>query len=69
MTWTKKSYPKELDDLRAEIRYKAIAIANRLVADEEGEKRAITVAVIQAKEWAKKKHKKIWKRHARERNE
>jgi uncharacterized protein YdaT len=63
MTWTKENFPKEMEDLRAEIRYKAIAIANaKLTKEGIKESRAIREAIEEAIAWADRNHKKVWKR-------
>jgi uncharacterized protein YdaT len=63
MLWTKEAYPQEMEDLRAEIRYKAIALANAKVRTQgQKESRAIREAIEEAIAWADRNHKKIWKR-------
>lgn len=62
MPWTKDNYPDSMKNLRAEIRYKAIEIANALVEDEHmSEGRAISIATAQAEKWGEERGKKVKK--------
>ncbi|MBW3582344.1 MAG: hypothetical protein KY455_04525 [Euryarchaeota archaeon] len=54
MPWTKQDYPDSMKNLDAEVREKAIEIANALVEDENMEEgRAIAIAQAQAKKSVK----------------
>ncbi len=61
MPWTKNDYPDSLKNFTAEVRNKAIEIANALLEDGYEEDRAISIATAQAKEWAENRDKKIRK--------
>ena len=51
MPWTKSDYPDSMKNLNEYTRLKAIDIANAMVEDGYEEKRAIPIAINQAKEW------------------
>ena len=51
MPWTKDDYPDAMKNLNEYARLKAIDIANAMVEDGYKEKRAIPIAINQAKEW------------------
>lgn len=51
MPWTKSDYPDSMKNLNEYTRLKAIDIANAMVEDGYEEKRAISIAINQAKEW------------------
>lgn len=51
MPWTKNDYPNAMKNLNESTRLKAIDIANAMVEDGYEEKRAIPIAINQAKEW------------------
>lgn len=51
MPWTKSDYPDSMKNLNEYTRLKAIDIANAMVKDGYEEKRAIPIAINQAKEW------------------
>lgn len=53
MPWTKSDYPDSMKNLNEYTRLKAIDIANAMVEDGYEEKRAIPIAINQAKEWYK----------------
>lgn len=63
MPWTYDSYPTSMKNLTAEVRRKAIDIANALLDDGYGEGRAIAIATAQAEKWAKRRHKQIAKKN------
>ena len=62
MPWTKNDYPDSLKNFTAEVRNKAIEIANALLEDDYEEDRAIAIATAQAKEWAENRDKQIRKK-------
>lgn len=49
MPWSKNDYPDSMKNLDADVRAKAIEIANKLLKDGMGEGRAIAIATAQAK--------------------
>ena len=51
MPWTKSDYPDSMKNLNEYTRLKTIDIANAMVEDGYEEKRAISIAINQAKEW------------------
>lgn len=51
MPWTKSDYPDSMKNLNEYTRLKAIDIANAMVENGYEEKRAIPIAINQAKEW------------------
>jgi uncharacterized protein YdaT len=60
--FSKDDYPASWKNFYAEVRYKAIEIANELMEDQNMEEgRAIAIATKQAKEWAKNRDKDIRK--------
>lgn len=63
MPWTYEDYPTSMKNLTAEVRRKAIDIANALLEDSYGEGRAIAIATAQAEKWAKRRHKQIAKKN------
>jgi uncharacterized protein YdaT len=63
MPWTYDDYPTSLKNLTAEVRRKAIDIANALLDDGYGDGRAIAIATAQAEKWAKRRHKQIAKKN------
>jgi uncharacterized protein YdaT len=62
MPWTKNDYPDSLKNFTAEVRNKAIEIANALLEDDYEEERAIAIATAQAKEWAENRDKQVRKK-------
>ncbi len=62
MPWTKDNYPDSLKNFTAEVRNKAIEIANSLLEDGYEEGRAIAIATDRAKEWAENRDKQIRKK-------
>ena len=52
MPWTPDRYPPAMRALAPEVRRKAIAIANALLAEGHEERRAIRIGIAKAKEWA-----------------
>ncbi|MBW4484392.1 MAG: DUF2188 domain-containing protein [Tildeniella torsiva UHER 1998/13D] len=63
MPWTYDDYPTSLKNLTAEVRRKAIDIANALLEDGYGDGRAIAIATAQAEKWAKRRDKQIAKKN------
>ncbi|MDX2003720.1 MAG: hypothetical protein SFU83_00455 [Meiothermus sp.] len=61
MPWTKENYPDSLKNFRAEVRNKAIEIANALLEEGSEEGRAIAIATDKAKEWAENRGKPLRK--------
>jgi len=59
MPWNKNSYPDSMKNLTAEVREKAIEIANALLKDGYEEGRAIAIATAQAEEWAENRGKQV----------
>ena len=51
MPWTEKDYPNSMKNLPAEVRNKAIEIANALLKEGYEEGRAIAIATSRAEEW------------------
>jgi uncharacterized protein YdaT len=64
MPWTKDDYPVSMKNLMAEVRYKAIDIANALLEDGYEEDRAIPIAIAKAEEWAENRGKQVKKKRA-----
>jgi uncharacterized protein YdaT len=64
MPWSKQDYPASMKNLTAEVRGKAIEIANALLDEGYGEGRAIAIATAQAEKWAKRRDKPIRKEGA-----
>ena len=52
MPWSQDRYPKSMANLPAEVREKAIEIANALLVEGVDEGKAIRIAIAKAKEWA-----------------
>lgn len=63
MPWTYDDYPTSMKNLTAEVRRKAIDIANALLEDGYGDGRAIAIATAQSEKWAKRRHKQIAKKN------
>jgi uncharacterized protein YdaT len=51
MPWSTDYYPKAMEHLSAEVRAKAIEIANALLAEGDDEGMAIRVGIARAKQW------------------
>lgn len=64
MPWSYDNYPASLKNLTAEVRRKAIDIANALLDEGCNEGRSIAIATAQAEKWAKRRDKKIRKENA-----
>lgn len=64
MPWTKDDYPPSMKNLMADVRNKAIEIANALLEDGYEEGRAIAIATAQAEEWAGNRGKQVKKKRA-----
>ena len=64
MPWTKDDYPDSMKNLMAEVRNKAIDIANALMEDGYEEDRAIPIAISQAEKWAENHGKQVKKKSA-----
>jgi uncharacterized protein YdaT len=64
MPWTYQDYPASMKNLSAEVRRKAIDIANALLDDDYEEGRAIAIATAQAEKWAKRRDKPIAKKNS-----
>jgi uncharacterized protein YdaT len=59
MPWTKKDYPDAMKNLPAEVRNKAIEIANALIEEKDvNEGIAIATGISRAKDWAANRGKK-----------
>lgn len=52
MPWTSDRYPPAMRSLALDVRLKAIAIANALLADGHDEGQAIRIGIAKAREWA-----------------
>ncbi len=52
MPWTPGSYPPSMKNLDAQVREKAVEIANALLEENYQEGRAIAIAIAAAKKWA-----------------
>jgi uncharacterized protein YdaT len=52
MPWNAQRYPPSMRRLAPEVRLKAIAIANALLAEGMDEGLAIRIAIAKAKQWA-----------------
>lgn len=63
MPWTYDDYPTSMKNLTAEVRRKAIDIANALLDDGYEDGRAIAIATAQAEKWAKRRNKQIAKKN------
>lgn len=61
MPWTDNDYPVSMKNLTAEVRHKAIEIANALLAEGYQEGRAIAIATAQAEKWAVRRDKPVAK--------
>ena len=64
MPWTKQDYPDSLKNFRADVRNKAIEIANALLREGSDEGKAIAIATDKAKEWAESRGKVVYKTRA-----
>jgi uncharacterized protein YdaT len=53
MPWSSNRYPTSMRKLPAAVRFKAIEIANALLAQDGDESRAIRIGIAQAKRWAR----------------
>ena len=53
MPWTYERYPSSMKHLPAEVRDKAVEIANALLDEGMEEGLAIRIAIAKAKEWAR----------------
>jgi uncharacterized protein YdaT len=53
MPWTRDHFPAAMGNLEAEVRDKAIEIANALLRDGRDEGFAIRVAISRARQWAR----------------
>lgn len=62
MPWTSRNYPESLKNFRAEVRSKAVEIANALLQEGYDEGKAIAIATERAKEWATRRSKVIRKK-------
>ncbi|WP_035988040.1 DUF2188 domain-containing protein [Leptolyngbya sp. KIOST-1] len=63
MPWTYSDYPVSMKNLTAEVRRKAIDIANALLSDGYEDGRAIAIATAQAEKWAQRRDKQIAKKN------
>ena len=54
MPWTREHFPAAMRNLEAEVRDKAIEIANALLREGHDEGFAIRVAIARAHEWAQR---------------
>lgn len=52
MPWTEQRYPVAMRHLPPDVRDKAVAMANAMLADGMDEGRAIRIAIAQARRWA-----------------
>ncbi|MGH2413090.1 MAG: DUF2188 domain-containing protein [Microcystaceae cyanobacterium] len=59
MPWSKNDYPTSMKNLTAEVRDKAIEIANALLEEGYEEGRAIAIGTAKAEEWAENRDKPI----------
>ncbi len=59
MPWTKKDLPDAMKNLEEEVKCKALEIANSLVEDGYEDRRAISIAISQAREWYEKRGGKV----------
>jgi uncharacterized protein YdaT len=64
MPWTYQDYPASMKNLMAEVRRKAIDIANALLDEGYEEGRAIAIATAQAEKWAQRRDKQIVKKNS-----
>jgi uncharacterized protein YdaT len=64
MPWTEQDYPASMKNLTAEVRGKAIEIANALLEENYEEGRAIPIAISKAEEWASRRGKQVKKKNA-----
>lgn len=64
MPWTEQDYPASMKNLTAEVRGKAIEIANALLEENYEEGRAIPIAISKAEEWASRRGKQVKKNNA-----
>jgi uncharacterized protein YdaT len=55
MPWTADDFPAAMQGLHPMVRWKAIEIANALLAEGHDEGFAIRVAIARAKEWAQRR--------------
>jgi uncharacterized protein YdaT len=62
MPWTDKDYPVSMKNLTAEVRRKAIEIANALLEEGSDEGRAIAIGTAKAEEWAENRGKQVKKK-------
>ena len=55
MPWNESYYPRSMEHLPPLVRSKAIEIANALLEEGYDEGMAIRIAIVKAKEWAKRR--------------
>ena len=60
MPWTPERYPAAMQSLPADVRSKAISIANALLDEDYDEGRAIRIAIAAAKRWARRHWPGTW---------
>lgn len=59
MPWAKNNYPDSMKNLTAEVREKAIEIANALLEEDYEEGKAIPIAIAKAEEWGSRRGKQV----------
>jgi uncharacterized protein YdaT len=64
MPWSDDNYPISMKNLTADVRRKAIEIANALLEEGNDEGRAIAIATAKAEEWAEGRGKQVKKKSA-----
>lgn len=62
MPWSKNNYPDSMKNLTAEVREKAIEIANALLEEDYEEGKAIPIAIAKAEEWGNRRGKQVKKK-------
>ena len=62
MPWSKNNYPDSMKNLTAEVREKAIEIANALLEEDYEEGKAIAIAIAKAEDWASRRGKQVKKK-------
>jgi len=55
LPWTEDDYPRSMAHLPEMVRWKAIEIANALLAEGMDEGMAIRIAIAKAREWARRR--------------
>jgi uncharacterized protein YdaT len=61
MPWNEVYYPRSMRNLPPEVHLKAIEIVNALLEEGYDEGKAIRIAIVKAKEWARRARSPYWR--------